>query len=94
MAVKLNKKQAEKVEKIRQYLATEIGQGGALIDDCEYTYIFNLRNVWVDACGIRLFGSDVHNKSTRDLIYPTEIHNLFSAIKRGDEDFVNFLKGE
>jgi hypothetical protein len=90
--MKLTPKQAEKVEKIKRYLETEIGQSGALIDDCDYTYMFCLKNICVNATGIMIFGSDVHGKSMRDNLLPKEVGNLFIAIKKYDEDFRNFLK--
>lgn len=92
--IKLTDTQKEKLSKIHDYLDTEIGKAGAFIDDCEYTSMYIMFQIYVDVTGIVLKGKNIHLEQMTDRINGKELNNLFTSIKRGDEDFKIFLQNK
>lgn len=96
MAIKLNKKQIEKVILLKKYL-TENHFGitdGAMVVDSEITSLYIISNIWISAAGIKLFGKDCRFKKLIDYIFPEQVCRLVREIKKGDEDFANFIEGK
>jgi len=92
MAKAITAKQAEKIAAINNYLATEIGKPGAMVAENDASFIWNLKKIYANATGVYLGGSEAGGRPFKDRIDFGQIGTLYAAIRRGDDDFKEFLQ--
>ncbi len=84
---KLNAKQKEKVNTIKNYLNYDLqNDGNSLLIDCDQTNVYSVKNIYINASGLWITGGDILSKKVKENIYPSEINGIYRACMK-DEDF-------
>ena len=94
--IKLTKKQQKKFDLIKEFLTThELGKDGIMLGENDVTYIWVLLKIYKNASGIHIFGKEVGTMARKDdSIDQRDLNKLYSASRRGDEGFREFLSKE
>jgi hypothetical protein len=85
---KLNAKQIQKVNIIKNYLEHDSANNkNGLLIDCDQTSIYCVTNIFINASGIWLAGSKAGGHTfIRENIFPSEINGIYRACLK-DDDF-------
>ena len=87
--MKYTKKQLEKIARLKAYLNSDKKDDYLLIDS-EWTNVYDVKNVYINASGLWVSGLDVDFNTTKDLIYPENFNSFFADCKK-DNEFKQWL---
>lgn len=98
MQLKKNENIQRKLKLIMDFLKTDIGKDGIIVDDNDYTSLSDIKKVYMNATGINFagLGPGYANKFIERIPFnhSNEVNYIFNACMRGDEDFKLFVNNQ
>jgi hypothetical protein len=87
---KLKSLTKERIRRVQNFLETEIGSMGILVDS-DYLIMYQVMGLYYNATGIYFKGKNNHSESVKDRIEEKEFNRIYFEMKRQDEDFRIYL---